>query len=196
MRGIDGAAAFVHHQAVVAVRGQLGRLRGGRDERDLVIKHAIEQRLFLAKRREVRRLGGSLQMSRAFESAFDALISDQRLERRDGVARDLKQRAGARLAVPRDERGRIDLQPGQHLSGVAGAGARTYLPALEHHHRGAGSGQVVSGRQSCISRADNSNVEPARLQISGSGRGRRPGHRFPPIGVVLQGRYSFMGQPL
>src|SRR5206468_9316999 len=98
---------------------QLRPLLGTRDELDAMTKYAREQRLLVAKLVEMRSHRGSTNVAHARVAALDALVCKQRFQPADGNRGRVEELPGAPLPIAADQRGRIEPQPGQNLTGVA-----------------------------------------------------------------------------
>ena len=98
----------------------------------------------------------------------------QRFERRYRGQRQVEELPGSRLAEPRDERRRIELEAGEHLSAVSRAGAPAGALALEHEHRCARTGELAGSRKPGVARTNDRDVEGARFEPF-----QDPGSRLP-----------------
>src|SRR6266536_2565797 len=115
-----------------------------------MVKDPAEQRLFRTKGIEMRWLVGRVEVSRPRVLAIKLFVSNQSLQRRDGLQRRVEHRACAGFAEPGDECFRVELQAGQHLPAIAGTGARSDTVAVEYHHRRSAAGKSERGGQAGI----------------------------------------------
>src|SRR4029078_9861674 len=106
----------------------------------------------------MRRLPRRLDVADPLVLAVDALVRDDRLESIDRIARRVERRARARVTVALDERGRIELETGQHLAAVARARPPADILALDDENRCADAREMACGRQTRIGRADQRDV--------------------------------------
>ena len=172
-----------------------------------MIEHLSDQGLLLLKCLEMRRLAGSLNVARARVVAVDALARNQPLERPDRLDRGVEELARARFAESGDERCRIQLQPGEHLTCIARACAPARSLLFDHHDRRPTTSNLECGGQSRIARADNRDIDATpferfwvlgsgfwvRFLVLGSGfRGCRA-QRIPPVRILFQPMPRFIG---
>ena len=168
LRGVERAAPLVHEQSVIAARAELGVLVDTRNERDAMIEDTLEQRLLVSKRVEMRGLVRRLDVPRALVLTVDALIANERFQRRQRGQGDLEQLTRARFAESFDERGRLELESRQDLPAIARAGTPADAFALEHDDGRTGMGELACGRQARVAGANNGHVEGgSRFRQSG-----------------------------
>jgi hypothetical protein len=192
------AVHFVHrppeHRGRIAVIGH-----------DLVtqvrqcVEDSARQRLLVSKRIEVRRLVRRLDVPCALVLTFDALITNERFQRRQRGQGNLEQLTRARFAESFDERGRLELESRQYLPAIARAGTPADAFTLEHDDGRAGMGELACGRQARVAGANNRYVErgsrfrgPDPMGPLSDVRQSRIRHRVPPVGVAIQRRYCSM----
>ena len=129
---------------------------------DLMIEDTGEQRLLLAEAVEVPGLPRRPDVAAAFVLAVDRFLRDERFQFGDGVRCDVEQLPGARLPEFRDERGGLELEPGQHVSAVARTGAPADLFAFDNQHGRARPRQLPRGREPGITGADDHDIGARR----------------------------------
>ena len=124
-----------------------------------MIEDALEQRLFLAKGREMGRLVCGVDVAASLVLALEPFVGNEPFERRDRLDRRVEQGPGAELAIARDQRRGVELQAGKHLAAVARAGAPADAFALEHDDRRARARQLPGRGQPGIARADDRHID-------------------------------------
>src|SRR5439155_17668942 len=99
-----------------------------------MVEVRCQQRLFPLERVEMFRLARRLNMSGAPVAAGDVFLVDERFEPRNRVRRDVEELPRARAPITVDQRLRIDLEAGEHLSAVSRARAAADPVAFEHQY--------------------------------------------------------------
>jgi hypothetical protein len=189
--GIQRRALFVDQEAMVGVRADLGSLIRPRHDLHAMVEHPCEQRLLVLQRLEVFRLRRRLNVSRAGVPAVDRFFGDDRFEPRHRLAGDVEELPRRHLAKTIDQRGRIELETGEHLTPVARARAGADTVAFEHQYGRTGPGEMTCRRQAGVAGADDGDVNAIWKINRGQGLGVscwRISNRVPPVRVILHTR--------
>src|SRR5262245_17153466 len=126
-----------------------------------MVEDPFENGLLAAQLLEVAGNRGSLNVTHALVLTLDAFVADQLFKPSDRPISSVKKLPGATSPVLPDQRGRIELETGQHLTRVARARARPDVFALDHQHIRAGPGQRSRRGQARVPRTDDDDVVPA-----------------------------------
>ena len=104
---------------MIGVGADLRPLFRARHEMDAVVEDTGKQRLLCSKRLEMRRLPCGLDVARPRVLAVDPLLGNQRFDPDNRLGGRLEELPRAPLTEPRDERGGLEPEAGQHLTAVA-----------------------------------------------------------------------------
>jgi hypothetical protein len=123
-----------------------------------MVEDGCQKSLLGAKRREVRRLDGCLNMTAPLVFTIHRLVRDQTFERGKSFEGGLEELASARLPHLFDQCQRIEPQASQYLAAIARAGAPADPLTFQDHDIRASAGKLPSRGETRVTCTDDYDV--------------------------------------
>src|SRR4029453_16593227 len=155
--GIECAASLVEQQPEVRTGPNFRPLLRRRYQLDSMVEDGCQKSLLGAKRREVRRLDGCLNMTAPLVFTIHRLVRDQTFERGKSFEGGLEELASARLPHLFDQCQRIEPQASQYLAAIARAGAPADPLTFQDHDIRASAGKLPSRGETRVTCTDDHN---------------------------------------